>query len=99
LFSHYKRLIHARNGHSVLNDNLSRLAQTGIRQRGIIAFVRRSATGNQVLVVHNLTGQPIDVVFSPDESWCRCIVLATAEGVSFSDDRVMVPGWGCVVLE
>ena len=99
LFSHYKRLIHARNGHPVLNDNLSRLEQTGIRQRGIIAFVQRSASGNRVLVVHNLTEKSIDVVLSPDESWCRGIVLATAKGASFNDGRVTVPGYGCVVME
>lgn len=98
LFSHYKRLIHARNGHPVLNDNRSRLAQTGIRQRGIIAFIRRSANGNRVLIVHNLTGQLINAVLSPDESWCRSVVFSTAADASFNDDRVTVPGYGCVVL-
>ncbi|WP_080240945.1 alpha-amylase family glycosyl hydrolase [Spirosoma rigui] len=99
LFMHYKRLIHARNAHPVLNDNLSRLEQTGIRQRGVIAFIRRSASGSRVLVVHNLTGKPINVVFSPDESWCRCLVFSTHEGVTYRDGSVPVPGYGCVVIE
>ncbi len=99
LFSHYKRLIHARNGHPVLNDNLSRLEQSGIQQRGIIAFSRHSATGSRVLIVHNLTGQPIDVVFSPDENWCRCVVFSTVEGVTYQDGSLTVPGYGCVVME
>ena len=99
LFSHYKRLIHVRNGHPVLNDNLSRLEKTGIRQRGVIAFVRRSATGQRVLLVHDLTGQPIDVLLSPDESWCRHIVFSTVEGATFNDGKLTIPGYCCVVME
>lgn len=99
LFSHYKRLIHARNGHPVLNDNLSRLEQTGIRQRGIITFVRRSANGNRVLVVHNLTDQVIDVALSPNENWCRNIVFSLGESVVLYDNKLTVPGLGCVVAD
>lgn len=99
LFTHYKRLIQFRNNHPVLNDNLSRLEQTGIRQTGLVAFIRRNELGNRVLVVHNLTKAPIEVVFSPDESWCRCIVFATAPGSSFINERVTVPGYSCVVVE
>ncbi|MGF7216332.1 glycosidase [Spirosoma lacussanchae] len=99
LFCHYKRLIQYRNTHAILNDNLSRLEQTGIRQRGVVAFIRKSATGGRVLLVHNLTANPIEVVFSPDEEWCRCIVFATREEASFNDDRVRVPGYSCVVVE
>ena len=99
LFSHHKRLIHARNGHSVLNDNLSRSEQTGIRQRGIITFIRRSGTGNRVLIVHNLTGQPISVLLSPDENWCRHIVFSTVDGASFHDSKLTMPGYCCVVME
>ena len=99
LFWHYKRLIHARNGHPVLNDNLSRLEQTGVRQPGIIALIRRSANGSRVLVVHNLTGKTVNVVLSPDENWCRTVVFSTVDGASFESDRVLVPGYGCVVME
>lgn len=99
LFCHYKRLIAYRNGRPVLNDNLSRLFQTGIRQPGTVSFIRQSASGSKCLIVHNLTGQPIEVVFSPGEDWCRCIVFATTEGSAFNEDRVMVPGYSCVVVE
>ncbi len=99
LFNHYKRLIHFRNGHAILNDNLSRLEQTGIRQKGIVAFVRRSANGQRALVLHNLTSKPIAVVFSPGEEWCQRIVFATADGATSAKDRVTVPAYGCVVME
>ena len=99
LFSHYKRLIQARNGHPVLNDNLSRLVQTGIRQQGIIAFIRRSAGGNRVLIIHNLTDQPIWVPLSAEERWCRHVVFSTVEGATFNEDRVLVPAYGCVAME
>ena len=100
LFSHYKRLIQFRNGHSVLNDNRSRLLPTGIRQKGIVAFVRQASTGDGplVLVVHNLTNKSIEVVFSPDESWCQRVLFETVPGSSFSRDRLMVPGYSCVAL-
>ena len=99
LFSHYKRLIHFRNGHPVLNNNLSRLIQTGIRQTGIVSFIRQTADGRRVLIVHNLTDKPIDVVFSPGEGWCRCVVFEMAPGSSFRNDWITVSGYGCVVLE
>ncbi|MVM32940.1 alpha-amylase [Spirosoma sp. HMF4905] len=99
LFNHYKRLIHYRNGHPVLNDNLSRLEQTGIRQKGTVSFFRRNQTGQYVLVVHNLTSKLIEVVFSPGEAWCRCIAFETVSGSSFLNDRVVVPAYGCVVVE
>ena len=99
LFNHYKRLIQFRNSHPILNDNLSRLEQTGIRQQGIVAFIRRNEAGKRVLLVHNLTKAPIEVVFSPDESWCRCIVFATAPDSSFVDERVTVPGYSCAAVE
>ena len=99
LFSHYKRLIHARNGHPVLNDNLSRLEQTGIRQTETVSFVRQSANGNKVLVVHNLTGQALHVVLSPNEAWCQRIAFSTVDGATYKDGNLMVPGYGCVVVE
>lgn len=99
LFNHYRRLIHARNHHPVLNDNLSRLELSGIRQRGVIAFVRRSASGARVLIVHNLTGQPATVMFSPDENWCRTLVFSSANGATLTNDRVTAPGYSCVVVE
>ena len=99
LVNHYKRLINFRNSHPVLNDNLSRLEQTGIRQKGTVSFIRRSGTGQRVLVVHNLTRNSIEVVFSPGETWCQRIVFATAPGSSLSDNRVTIPAYGCVVVE
>lgn len=99
LFNHYKRLIHYRNSHSVLNDNLSRLEQTGIRQEGIVAFIRQNGNRKRVLVVHNLTKKPIDVVFSPDENWCQCLIFETISGSSFTNERITVPGYGCVIVE
>ena len=99
LVNHYKRLIQYRNNHPVLNDNQSRLAQTGIRQKGIVSFFRRNKVDQCVLVVHNLTKQPIEVVFSPDEGWCRCIVFETVSGNVFTGDGVMVLPYGCVVIE
>ncbi|MBO0938377.1 DUF3459 domain-containing protein [Fibrella sp. HMF5335] len=99
LYSHYKRLIAFRNGHAVLNDNRSRLMLTGIRQRGIVAFGRQSAGGAQVLVLHNLSSQPIDVVFSPNEVRFNRLTFSSATGARVLDTGVRVPGHGCVVLD
>ncbi|GAB2566244.1 alpha-amylase family glycosyl hydrolase [Spirosoma areae] len=99
LFAHYKQLIQYRNSHSILNDNLSRLAQTGIRQLGIVAFIRQNEAGQRALIVHNLTRNSIEVVLSPGEAWCRCLVFATGSGSSFVDDRITVSGYSCIVME
>lgn len=99
LFNHYKRFIHYRNSHPVLNDNLSRLHQTGIRQKGTVSFIRQNTAGERVLILHNLTGKPIDVVVSPDEEWCGRIVFETVSGSSLVNDRVHVPAYGCVLIE
>ncbi|MBO0930320.1 alpha-amylase family glycosyl hydrolase [Fibrella aquatilis] len=98
LYSHYKRLIAFRNGHAILNDNRSRLVLTGIRQRGIVAFGRQSTGGARILVLHNLSAQPIDVVFSPDEAGYRQLIFSTTTGARVLDAGVRVPGYGCVVM-
>ncbi|QKZ13214.1 alpha-amylase family glycosyl hydrolase [Spirosoma sp. KUDC1026] len=99
LYSHYKRLIQFRNSHPVLNDNLSRIGQTGIRQRGTISFVRQSANGQRVLVVHNLTKKPISVVVSPGEAWCQRVAFATAEGTTFNAGQLLLTPYSCAVIE
>lgn len=99
LFNHYKHLIHYRNSHPVLNDNLSRLEQTGIRQAGTVSFIRQSANGQRVLVVHNLTRNPIEVVFSPGESWCQRVVFTTVPDVVLTSDCITVFPYSCVVLD
>ena len=99
LYSHYKRLIAFRNSHPVLDDNRSRLVLTGSRQGGIIAFGRQSANGTQVLILHNLSTQPIDVVFSVSEDQFRQLVFSSATGARVLGSGVRGPGCGCVVLE
>jgi glycosidase len=99
LFTHYKRLIQYRNNHPVLNDNLSRLNQTGIRQKGTVAFIRQNRANQRVLVVHNLTEATIEVVLSPDEYWCRRVVFETVASSLLIHDRVTVPAYGCVMIE
>lgn len=99
LFAHYKRLIQYRNSHPVLNDNLSRLRQSSIRQAGTVAFMRQNEAGQRVLIIHNLTRKPIEVVFSPDETWCRSLAFETVSGSAFAGDRITIPTYGCVVME
>lgn len=98
LYHHYRRLIHFRNSHPVLNNNLSRLEKTGIRQAGIIAFIRCVDT-KRVLVIQNLTGKPINVVTTPTETTFNTILLMTVEGVTRSHTGLELPPYGCVVLE
>ncbi|GAB4014633.1 alpha-amylase family glycosyl hydrolase [Spirosoma koreense] len=99
LFNHYKRFIQFRNSHPVLNDNLSRLYQSGIRQKGTVSFIRQTENGQRVLILHNLTKAPIEMVFSPTEEWCQSVLFETIPGSSLAKDRVRVPAYGCIVLE
>lgn len=99
LFSHYKRLIHFRNGHPVLNDNQSVLEPSAIRQKGIVAFGRRSGD-RSVLVVQNLMGQPQDVlIYPPGEADNKRISLDTAGGAVQENGLLRLGAYGCVVLE
>ncbi|WP_138989319.1 alpha-amylase family glycosyl hydrolase [Larkinella sp. C7] len=100
LYNHYKKLIHFRNSHPVLNDNLSKLEVTGIQHKNVIAFARKS--GNRsVLVIHNLVKRGLDAVLYPSElAEGKRIVLDTAGGAKlFKNGKVRVPAYGCVVLE
>jgi len=98
LYQHYRRLIHFRNNHPILNDNLSRLEQVGIGQEGIVAFIR--CTGEKrLLVVQNLTSQPIDVMPSPNELAFQSISFMTVEGVNLTENQLHIPAYGCVILE
>jgi glycosidase len=98
LFSHYRRVIHFRNGHPVLNDNLSRVGETGIRQRETLAFTRQSADGQRVLVVHNLSRKAIDVVLSPNEGWCQQLVWSSVVGAAYQNGVAAIPAYSFVVL-
>ncbi|RIV19806.1 DUF3459 domain-containing protein [Fibrisoma montanum] len=98
LYNRYRRLIQFRNSHPVLNDNLSRLTLTGIRQPQVVAFSRSSGS-RRVLIIHNLTGHPVEAVFSPGERWVQQLVFETVQGAELADDRVTVPAYGCVVLD
>jgi alpha-amylase len=100
LYNHYKRLIHFRNSHPVLNNNLSRLEVSEIQQKNVIAFTRMS--GNRaVLVIHNLTKRGLDVLIYPAEAAeGKQIVLDTAGGAKLlKGGKVQIPAYGCVVLE
>ncbi len=100
LFSHYKRLIHYRNGHPVLNDNLSRLEQSNIRQPGIVAFIRRGTNGQRVLVVHNLSRNPITVDLPPDEQTrFKQLVYQSVAASSLSPEGLSLVPYSVAVLE
>ncbi|MFD2574493.1 alpha-amylase family glycosyl hydrolase [Spirosoma soli] len=98
LFAHYKRLIQFRNSHAVLNDNLSQLAETGIRQAGVVAFVRQSGK-RSVLVVQNLTGKPISVGLTPSEQAYRKITFQSVNGAGLAKNQLTIPAYGCTILE
>jgi alpha-amylase len=99
LVNHYKRLIHSRNGHPVLNDNRSRIRPTGIRQRGVLAFIRQSANGAAVLVVHNLSRNPLSVVLPPGDQAFSRLTFALANGAALSGGVLALPPYSFVICE
>lgn len=98
LYNHYRRLIQFRNGQPVLNDNLTRLIETGIRQPETISFVRQSASGQRVLVVHNLSRRALEVVLSPTEAWCTGLVWGADDGATLTDGTLRLPPYCFAVL-
>ncbi|WP_234735811.1 alpha-amylase family glycosyl hydrolase [Tellurirhabdus bombi] len=100
LYNHYKRLIHFRNVHPVLNDNLSVLEASDIKQPGILAFVRRS--GDQsVLVIHNLTGERSEVLLYPDSTAVskRIRFDTVGDAELLESGKLCLSAYSCVVLE
>lgn len=99
LCNHYKRLIHFRNSHPVLNGNLSRTEQIGIRQQGTVSFIRRSADGQSVLVIQNLTGKPMLVVLPTSLQLYQTVVWRGIANVTVTNGQLTVPPYECVVVE
>ncbi|GAB2557397.1 alpha-amylase family glycosyl hydrolase [Spirosoma aerophilum] len=98
LYIHYKKLIQFRNSNPVLNDNLSQLVETDIRQSGVVSFIRKSGT-QSVLVVQNLTGKPVTVAMPSAEKSFRKIAFQTNSGSTLSRSQLSIPAYGCIVLE
>ncbi len=99
LYNHYKRLIHFRNSHAVLNDNLSRTEQTGIRQQGTVSFIRRSANGGSVLVIQNLTGKPKRVILPMASQLYQTVIWRDAATMTVVDGQLTMAPYECVVAE
>ncbi|RYF46594.1 MAG: hypothetical protein EOO39_49535 [Cytophagaceae bacterium] len=78
---------------------MSRIGETGIRQRGTLAFTRQSADGQRVLVIHNLSRHAIDVVLSPNETWCQKLIWSSVDGAVFQNGTMSVPAYSVAVLE
>lgn len=97
LFTHYKRLIHVRNHHLVLNDNLSRIEPTALRQQGLVSFIRSSVHG-RVLVLQNLTGKTLTINLAAELSAFRQVVLETVSGAEFRENQVVLKPYSCLVL-
>ncbi len=99
LVNHYKRLIQLRNGHPVLNDNLSRIRATGVRQRGILAFIRQSANGAAVLVVHNLSRDALAVMLPDDEQLFTTLTFALHQGTTLTEGLLTLPPYSFALLD
>lgn len=100
LYNHYKRLIHFRNGHPVLNDNLSRLEQSNIRQMGVVAFIRRNQSGQRVLVVHNLSRNPVSVMLPPNERTAFTkLTFASTDQTAWQIESLMLGPYSFAVLD
>jgi len=97
LYNHYKSLIHLRNGHPVLNDNLSTLVESGIQQPGVLAFIRQSG-GRSVLVVQNLSRKEVSVVLPESEQRFTKPAWQTGGGAR-QGNRLKLPAYACLILE
>jgi len=100
LFCHYRRLIQYRNNHPVLNDNLSRLEQCNIRQKGIVAFIRRGTNGQRILIVHNLSHTPTTVVLPPDEqAGFGHLTYQSVDSTALLPEGLMLGAYSVAVME
>ncbi len=94
LYHHYKRLIALRQQQPALRHVTPvNLREAGIRQAGVLAFVRPHATGD-LLVLHNLTGQPQTV--QPTDF--RQVVFQS-EPMSKKGQGWALPPFSCLILK
>jgi len=96
LLDHYRRLIHYRNSETALNAGT--IEPYTVADNGVMAYVRHS-TEDQVLVVHNLTGEEKRIPLSGEGELYSDISFSSSHGAKFSAFELIIPAYTTVVLK
>lgn len=92
MYNHYRRLIAFRGSSPVLT--FGNIDTTGYDVPGLSAFYR-SYEGDTLLVLHNLTDQPLSV---PNNLNFTQEMFATQAGGQFSETKITLPAYGSYAL-
>ncbi|MBW7474143.1 DUF3459 domain-containing protein [Paenibacillus oenotherae] len=95
LLSHYKKLIRIRASHAALRDGAIEGFETS---NGAVVGFYRMTQAEKVLVLHNLSKDPQEVVIAGD-SGMKEMIEALKEGSSFQDGKVKLPPYSSVILK
>lgn len=93
LLQHYRMLIHWRKLEPVLVDGA--IGAFSLKNNSILAFTRQTES-EQVLVLHNLSGQEQAVTL---EQAFHKIILTTSSAAALTGDQVILPAYSTVVFK
>lgn len=101
LLNHYRMLIHWRKLEPVLSDGA--IGPFMLKNNSILAFTRETEA-EQVLVMHNLSGQEQVVTLGQNRSsgqdqTFHKMILTTSSAAEFSGDQVTLPAYSTMVIK
>ena len=96
MYNHYQRLIHFRERSLPLT--FGAIDTTALDTKGLTAYYR-SYEGDTLLVMHNLTGQPLTVPQNVQTKHYTQEALNTQEGLATKDEQWMLPPYASYILE
>ncbi len=94
-FNRYKELIQTRKNIKALN--VGAFQPSALSNKKVLVF-KRVFNQQQCLVLHNVTGGPVDVIFSDNEKGFTQVVYQTAKDMVFKDGKINLPAYSSVIL-
>lgn len=96
MYNHYRKLIAFRESSPALT--FGDIDTTGMDARELSSFYR-SYEGEEVLVLHNLSGQALSVPQVEKSGTFKKKAFGTKDGLSIEEDRITLPPYSSFVLE
>lgn len=96
LLSHYRNLIEWRTETAALQDGA--VQDYSIKDDQVLSYIRATAN-EQVLVVHNLSGEVKEISLSEKEPHFSTLLHQTDDQASFQNGTVSLPAYSTVILK
>ena len=96
LLSQYRNVIEWRTGTAALRDGA--VENYSVEDDQVLSYIRAIAS-EQVLVVHNLSGEAKEVSLSEKEPHFSALLHQSDDQASFQDGTVSLPAYSTVILK